>query len=155
MKLSIITANGDARDGALFIALSRLCPGLRIIAPVGTSPSTWPNDVQIESVRTTGSNWTQQWMRGLEGLIEAHDPDLIHVHNEPWAVSSQRLVRGNRPVVIHGAENILATAPLIYRIRRVGIEGGRSRRPPATLIGESPGYARRKMRACSPSRLEP
>lgn len=120
MRVSLVTANGDARDGALFVALCRMCPELRIIAPAGNAFSGWPGDTRVEWVRCTGRNWTRQWMHGLEDVIDGHDPDLVHVHNEPWAVTVQRLLRRERPVVIHGAESILASAPLPYRLRRIG-----------------------------------
>ena len=121
MRVALVTPNNDVRDGALFIELSKACPDLRVFAPAGWDAGSWPSVVRLESVHTAGGNWTRQWMRGLETAVEAHEPDLIHVHNEPWAITTQSLVRGGRPVVIHGAENVLLSAPPAYRIRRVGM----------------------------------
>ena len=122
MRVALITPNGNARDAALFIALARANPELMVIVPRQDMHGVWPSDVDVMPLDARGSNWTRQWMRGLGSAIEAYDPDLVHVHNEPWAVTAQRLVHDRRPVVIHAAENILATAPVSYRIRRAGVK---------------------------------
>lgn len=121
MRVALVSPNGDARDAALFIELARANCELKVIVPRQQISGSWPSEVDMEPLDTRGSNWTRQWMKGLNMAIESYNPDLVHVHNEPWAVTTQRLRRGRRPVVIHGAENVLATAPLGYRIRRAGL----------------------------------
>lgn len=121
MRVVLVTANPDPRDGALFIELCRRFGGLRILAPSHAAIAEWPRDVPIYGIPTIGSNWTRQWMKGVTRAIEELDPDLIHVHNEPWAFTTQRLMRTGRPVVIHGAESVLNEAPMVYRVRRFGL----------------------------------
>lgn len=121
MRVALVSPNGNARDAALFIELARANPELKVIVPCQQMSGPWPIDVDLEPLSTRGSNWTRQWMKGLNTAIESYNPELIHVHNEPWAVTTQRLEHGRRPVVIHGAENVLATAPFRYRMRRAGL----------------------------------
>jgi glycosyltransferase involved in cell wall biosynthesis len=43
---------------------------------------------------------------GLEALIRRLQPDLVHVHSEPWALLSRQALRARRPTVLHGADNM-------------------------------------------------
>lgn len=116
-----MSPNSDVRDGALFAAVARRRPGVGLFLPSGSDLGKWPTDVGITPVPTVGRNWTRQWMRDLVGAVEEFDPDLVHVHNEPWAVTSQRLAKGRHPLVVHGAESVIADAPWPYHLRRAGM----------------------------------
>lgn len=120
MRIAVVTPLPDSRDAGLYIAASRLLRGISIFVPSQPEAQLWPQDVRPVPLPAINKGLTRQWLRGLRSAIADFGPELIHVHNEPWAVTSQRLLRGNRPVVIHGAESILAEAPLRYRLRRIG-----------------------------------
>lgn len=120
LRVAIVTPWSDLRDSALYIAASgRVDECLLLMADVG-STSIWPSSVQRERLSTLGRRNTRQWMWGLEKRVARFEPDLVHVHNEAWALTSQRLLRGATPVVVHGAENLLRDAPANVRLRRLG-----------------------------------
>jgi glycosyltransferase involved in cell wall biosynthesis len=108
-----------SRDAGLYIAAARILDDLQIFVPRQPT-GDWPTDVRVTSVPCTGSRLTAQWMRGLGGLLRQFGADVIHVHNEPWSLTAQRLIRLRTAVVIHGGENLYRDAPLMMRVRRAG-----------------------------------
>jgi glycosyltransferase involved in cell wall biosynthesis len=59
-------------------------------------------------------------MLGLGQVIRSLGPDVVHVHYEPWAMTTLRAIATGVPVVIHAAESLLREAPLALRLRRTG-----------------------------------
>ena len=122
-RVAIISPTADVRHAALYVAAARVNTNVRILVPDSPLIEQWPGDVTPWPLSSKGRRNTSQWMTGLPRAVKGFEPQLIHIHNEPWAVTCQRLLRSNLPVVIHGAESVLGDAPLPQRIRRVGTRG--------------------------------
>lgn len=108
-------------EGALYREASRIRPGVHLVIPATADVLQWPTDMHLSPLRTMGRRHTRKWFLGLTDVVRSFDPDLIHVHHEPWAVTTQRMISTGRPVVIHAVENIYRDAPPILRARRVGM----------------------------------
>lgn len=117
-KVAIVTPLPNVRDAALYLAVARVLPDVRIFTPSSPQLQAWPENSRPIPLTTVNTGPTRQWMRGLRAATENFQPDLIHVHNEPWALTSQRMLSTGRPVVLHGAESIFTEAPVRYRLRR-------------------------------------
>lgn len=118
MRVAVVVGLPDARNSHLYILASRLVQDMLLVTSTGSTD--WPIDVHRAPRRSFGGALPRQWISGLEKTIRQYRPDVIHVHTEPWALSTLRMLRLPVPVVVHGAENIISNAPWPYRARRLG-----------------------------------
>ena len=58
---------------------------------------------------------------GLPRLIRSLRPDVVHVNGEAWAVLVTQALRGGRPVVVHGADNMFTHGPAVEARLRVAV----------------------------------
>lgn len=115
----VVSPCTDVRDASVYLEAIRH-GHTQLVVP--RSSAQWPSGGAVRQVAVRrGNQYTQMWIRGLKQLISETRPDLIHVHNEPWAVTSIRVLRSGIPTVLHGGENIMINAPLPTRLRRVGM----------------------------------
>ena len=119
LRTAVVTPLSHSRDSGLYIAASRIMGDIRIFVP-RRPVGDWPTGVSVTAVPCTGSRLTSQWMHGLSGQLRQFRADVIHVHNEPWSLMAQQMIRLRTAVVIHGGENLYRDAPLSLRVRRAG-----------------------------------
>ncbi len=68
------------------------------------SPNLRTTIVKPAGITSRSNSW---WLyRGLLKMIEADDPDVIHVALEPWSLIVAQALRAGRPAVAHAADNI-------------------------------------------------
>jgi len=124
----VITHSASDRDSVLWrFALEQDAPFDLVVPAGGDSHETlWTNDwvaeqrvFRLGELRLSKTSHTSLLYRGLGRLLETREYDFVHVAAEPWSLLSQTL-QGRIPVVVHGAETVMAEAPLPYKIRRVG-----------------------------------
>ena len=116
----VITPYAQLRHGLLYRAAFTLGARVTMVTPSVPVDDEWPSTVPRVTAAYSGSGHTRQWIHGIEGLVADLRPDIVHVHNEPWAVTTQRAIRLGPPIVVHGVENLYRAAPVRYRVRRAG-----------------------------------
>ena len=116
-RIAIVTPVSDIRHATLQIAAARLNGRTAFVVP-GGGVANWPLDVERHVVKSFGNTHSRQWMVGLRTVLDGIQPDLIHIANEPWALTTVRALRTGRAVVVHGGESLYREAPLRYRLRR-------------------------------------
>jgi glycosyltransferase involved in cell wall biosynthesis len=73
-------------------------------APLGVPE--WGTCHVLPARDLTGRGRLWWHLEGLEDLIRRVRADLVHVHSEVWGRLVAQALRGNAPVVAHGAENL-------------------------------------------------
>ena len=134
MRVVIVGQDCDPRSNTVWFEVLRQMPDTRLFLPVEerhesasmsrlqeVAPDLYAR-IHLVRVRTPLGETSTLWS-GLRRELQEANPELIHVVAEPWAPVAQRVSRWRWPFVIHGAENILETAPWPYRIRRTGMRG--------------------------------
>jgi len=132
VRIAIVGQDTDIRGNTVWFEVLRHAPEAHLLLPLGsTNPSAAKARLReaapglqarihlVKSRRLLGET-SELWI-GLRSALESIQPELVHVIAEPWAPVAQRVRRWQWPFVIHGAESILDSAPLPYRIRRVGM----------------------------------
>lgn len=122
-RIAIVTPLSHVRDAALYVAAAHRDVEVLVVVPEGGPTGEWPADVTRRALPVRGRSFTRSWMTGLVRAVREFDADLVHVHNEPWAVTTHRMVMTERPVVVHSGENLYRSAPRIYRARRFNTTG--------------------------------
>ena len=132
MRIAIVGQDTAIRSNTVWFEVLRHLPEAHLLLPLGdtdsaaaelrlreTAPELLARIHLIKSRRLLGET-SELWI-GLHSTLESIQPELIHVVAEPWAPVARRVRRWQWPFVIHGAENILDSAPIPYRIRRAGM----------------------------------
>lgn len=115
----MVTPLAHARDASVYIEAAAKGVDMLLVLPDRGEEGDWPADLRRLPLPFRGNSFTQAWVQGLREAVGHFDADLIHVHNEPWAVTTQRMVMTGKPVVVHSVENLYREAPTLYRLRRV------------------------------------
>ncbi len=132
MRVVVLGQDCDPRSNAVWFEVLRQQPESELFLPVEKRHETESMSRLREAAPDVYSRMRLVHMRkplgetsalwfGLRQQLQDAQPELVHVVAEPWAPVAQRVSRWPWPFVIHGAENILDTAPLPYRIRRMGM----------------------------------
>lgn len=119
LRVAVVTPLSDSRDAGLYVAASRINDETRLFLP-RPALGTWPEDVSLTPVSSTGSRLTSMWMHGLRRLVGEFHADVVHVHTEPWSLIAQQLIGLDTAVVIHAVESRYRDAPWRLRVRRTG-----------------------------------
>jgi glycosyltransferase involved in cell wall biosynthesis len=117
-RILVIAPSQSRRDNLLYLAARRHLD-VRLLVP-RQLPKQVDYDGSSQAL-SVGPSRTLTWLASLQRHITQAEPDLIHFHGEAWAITAQRLLRHHTPLVIHGAENVIADAPLSSKLRRLGI----------------------------------
>lgn len=117
----MVTPLAHARDAAVYIEAAAKGVDMLMVLPDRGEEGDWPADLHRLPLPFRGRSFTQAWVQGLGDAVLHFDADLIHVHNEPWAVTTQRMVMTGKPVVVHCVENLYREAPTLYRLRRMSM----------------------------------
>lgn len=120
LRVVVVTLLSDPKESLLFLSAARLVGDLVLVAPDDAALGSWPTDTRVVRLPAVGDSLTQKRLLGLSATVRQLAPDIVHIHGEPWSTAAQHLVGLGLPVVVHGAENLLVDAPLLYRLRRVG-----------------------------------
>ncbi len=121
-KVLVVTATALVRDNALWIECARRFENMRIAVPDDATIGDWPTGVAVKQLPTAlGKGTSRFWMRGLNSTVRDWHPDLVHVCSEPWSPTSQMIAGSGTPFVLHSAESVIASAPRLSRIRRIGM----------------------------------
>ena len=148
MRVVVLGQDCDPRSNAVWFEVLRQLPETELFLPVIKQHETESMSRLREAAPDVYSRMHSVYMRrplgetstlwfGLRQQLQEVQPELVHVVAEPWAPVAQRVSRWQWPFVIHGAENILATAPLPYRIRRTGMRTVLTRASGAVSWGHS------------------
>jgi glycosyltransferase involved in cell wall biosynthesis len=73
------------------------------------APSVVPEEIPTTLLRARPIRNRRTWIRiaGLERALHALQPDIVHVHAEPWSLAAVQSVRAQGDaVVVHGVETI-------------------------------------------------
>lgn len=125
----VIAYGTSPRDTVLWRHLVAANPDVDLVVPVRTSSWTaqdWGLDAatarRVHPVRrrSLGSD-TSVVLSGLSDVLRDVKPDLVHVDDEPWSLTSQWLARSRTATVVHAAESVVNDAAWPYRLRRVGL----------------------------------
>lgn len=125
-RVLVVSHGPRLRDNHLWLSAMSLnpqvhlaVPGLGIAGALSLSPTLANRIHPLETRR--GPSQTSRWPIGLMALIRDLGVELVHLDDEPWSLACQALTARGIPTVVHGAENVIATAPRLYRVRRIGL----------------------------------
>jgi glycosyltransferase involved in cell wall biosynthesis len=113
MKVLLVLGHSFPSQQALWEEVSRRNVDLHVAytldIPRGGSvgPPDFGTAHELAGVRIRGDRLTWMGYRGLSPLVEAVQPDLVHVLNEPWSVVVLQAIHARaRHVVTHGCESL-------------------------------------------------
>lgn len=118
LRVLVVTPNTLHRDNLLY-ETARQYMTVGILTPrLPARREAARLDYQGDFIGLTRS---LRWYSRLDDTIRSFRPHLIHLHGEAWSLTAQRLSRGSIPLVVHGAENVISTAPSAVKLRRLGL----------------------------------
>ncbi len=131
MGIVILGQDAHARSNTVWFEVLRAQKSTQLFLPVNKSQiehakaglrqcaADLSDRIHLVPARSILGETSTVW-HGIRDRIHDFQPDLIHVVAEPWALIAQLAPSWRPPFVIHSAENIIRSAPLHYRIRRLG-----------------------------------
>ena len=132
MRVAIIGQDCEPRSNTLWFEVLRTLPDAHLFLPTSSRDASEDgarlqscapdvrSRIELVNARMPLGETSMLWS-GLRHRVEGMQPDVVHVVAEPWAAVAQQVSLWPTRFVIHSAENVLATAPLPYRIRRIGM----------------------------------
>jgi len=128
-RVLVVSHSAKDRDLVLWKSVLEHNPLVDLVIPILESEKSsglqetllgHPRVVPLPAIEPFGKGHSSMWIKGLPKLAASGKYDLVHVAFEPWALIPQAIC-GKVPTVVHGAESVVREAPLLLRVRRVGI----------------------------------